>query len=111
MVSTANCFASEGIRNMKPRLFVAAAVAAILASAPWSLDAQSRGDHWGGTWASAVVPPPQEPAGAPAPAARPQAPAGGPLAPPQLPLTASGQPNVCPPAVFGPPPGGARGGA
>jgi len=83
---------------MKPRLFVAAAVAAILASAPWSLDAQSRGDHWVGTWATAVV-------------ARPQAPAGGQPAPPQVPLTASGQPNVCQPAVFGPPPGGARGGA
>ena len=83
---------------MKPRLFAAAALAAVLASAPWSLDAQSRSDHWVGTWATAVV-------------ARPQPAAGGQAAPPQLPLTASGQPNACQPAVFGPPPGGGRGGA
>jgi lysophospholipase L1-like esterase len=98
MVSTANYFASEGIRKMKLRLFAAAALSAGLACASWSVSAQSRGDHWVGTWATAVV-------------ARPQAAPGGQPASPQLPLTASGQPNACQPAVFGPPPGGARGGA
>ena len=98
MVSTANYFPSEGIREMKLRLIAAAAVAALLASASWTVDAQSRGDHWVGTWATAVV-------------VRPLPPAGGAAAPPQLPLTSSGQPNACQPAVFGPPPGGARGGA
>jgi lysophospholipase L1-like esterase len=55
-------------------------------------------DHWVGTWATAVV-------------VRPQAPPAGtpPAAPPQLPLTASGQPNACQPAAFGPGPGAGRG--
>ena len=97
MVSTANYFASEGIRTMKGKLFAAVALAAVLATASWTVDAQSRGDRWVGTWATAVV-------------ARPQAVPGGPPAPPQLPLSASGQPNACQPAAFGPPPGGARGG-
>ena len=82
---------------MKGKLFAAVALAAVLATASWTVDAQSRGDHWVGTWATAVV-------------ARPQAVPGGPPAPPQLPLSASGQPNACQPAAFGPPPGGARGG-
>lgn len=52
-------------------------------------------NHWVGTWATAVV-------------VRPQAPA----APQQVPPTASGQPNACQPAAFGPGPGpgGGRGG-
>jgi lysophospholipase L1-like esterase len=85
--------------GMKRRLFAAAAAAAtMLVATSWTIDAQSRGDHWVGTWATAVV-------------ARPVPPPPGqpPSAPPQLPLTASGQPNACQPAVFGPGPGGGRG--
>ena len=52
-------------------------------------------DHWVGTWATAVV-------------TRPQAPPAGPV---QVPLTASGQPNACQPAAFGPGPGAGRGNA
>ena len=77
-------------------LATCAAVASVLTFAAGTMDAENR-DHWVGTWATAVV-------------ARPQPAPGGPTAPPQLPLTASGQPNACQPAVFGPPPGGARGG-
>src|SRR4051812_6796492 len=60
------------------------AVVAIVMAAAWlttaTTDAQTRGEHWVGTWATAVV-------------ARPQTAQGGqpPAAPPQLPLTASGQ--------------------
>ncbi len=57
-------------------------------------------EHWVGTWATAVV-------------VRPQAPPAGqtPAGPVQVPLTASGQPNACAPANFGPGPGpgGGRG--
>src|SRR5215471_15486421 len=83
---------------MKLRLLaVAAALACVVASASWTIQAQNRGDRWVGTWATAVV-------------ARPQPVPGGQPPPPQLPLTASGQPNACQPAAFGPPAGGARGG-
>jgi len=83
---------------MKLRLLAGvAALACVLASGSWTIQAQNRGDRWVGTWATAVV-------------ARPQPVPGGQPPPPQLPLTASGQPNACQPAVFGPPPGGARGG-
>src|SRR5689334_2214204 len=83
---------------MRAKLYAAAAALAVLAaSAPLTMRAQTRGDHWVGTWATAVV-------------VRPQPASGGPPAAPQLPLTASGQPNACQPAVFGPPPGGARAG-
>ena len=58
----------------------------ILIVASAALQAQSR-DHWVGTWATAVV-------------VRPQTPA----APLTLPPTASGQPNACQPASFGPAP-------
>jgi lysophospholipase L1-like esterase len=53
-------------------------------------------EHWVGTWATAVV-------------VRPQAPPAGapPIAPPQLPAT--GIPNACAPAAFGPGPGPAPG--
>jgi len=51
-------------------------------------------DHWVGTWATAVVVRPQGPAAAPAP----------------VPPTASGLPNVCQPAAFGPGRGAGRGG-
>ena len=81
---------------MKHKVYVAvAAVAAVMAAASWSIDAQSRGERWVGTWATAVV-------------ARLQPPAAGqpPPAPPQLPLSASGLPNACQPAAFGPGPGG-----
>ncbi len=81
------------------RMYAAAAsLAMVVASASWTLDAQSRGEHWVGTWATAVV-------------ARPQPPPEGapPAPPPQLPLTASGLPNACQPAAFGPGPGGGRG--
>src|SRR5256885_2534992 len=58
-------------------------------------------EHWVGTWATAVV-------------VRPQAPPAGqaPAGPVQVPLTASGQPNACASANFGPGPGpgGGRGG-
>src|SRR5665213_902706 len=84
MVCTANHSASEG-NDMKK---IALALI-IIASA--ALQAQSR-DHWVGTWATAVV-------------VRPQAPA----APLTLPPTASGQPNACQPAAFGPGPGAGRG--
>ncbi len=50
-------------------------------------------DHWVGTWATAVV-------------VRPQ---GPPAAPAAVPPSASGQPNACAPAAFGPGPGPARG--
>ena len=85
--------------TMTFRTFAGAAWLAVLVATPWTIAAQSRGEHWVGTWATAVV-------------ARPPAPAPGqaPQAPPQLPLAASGQPNICPPAVFGPPSGGGRGG-
>jgi len=76
-------------------------VAAVMAAASLTtatIDAQGRGEHWVGTWATAVVARPQ-----PAPGGQPSASA------PQLPLSASGQPNACQPAVFGPPPGGGRG--
>ena len=56
-------------------------------------------DHWVGTWATAVVIRPQAP-----PAGQAPAPA------PSLPASASGTPNACAPAAFGPGPGGARGG-
>jgi len=64
---------------------------ALIIIAAAALQAQSR-DHWVGTWATAVV-------------VRPQAPA----APLTLPPTASGQPNACQPAAFGPGPGAGRG--
>jgi len=84
---------------MTGRLFPAAlAVAALLAVASSTIDAQNRGERWIGTWATAVVARPVPP-----PAGQPPAP------PPQLPLTASGMPNACQPAVFGPGPGGGRG--
>jgi lysophospholipase L1-like esterase len=86
--------------SMTRKVFAAAvAAAAVVAAASWNIDAQSRGDHWVGTWATAVV-------------ARPQPPAAGqpPAAPPQLPLSATGLPNACQPAAFGPGPGrGGRG--
>ena len=78
-------------------MFAGAAGLAVLLSAPWTINAQSRSEHWVGTWATAVV-------------ARPPAPAPGQAqTPPQLPFAASGQPNICQPAVFGPPAAG-RGG-
>jgi lysophospholipase L1-like esterase len=80
---------------MRHRIFAAAALfAAVLAAASWKIDAQSRGDRWVGTWATAVVARPQPVAGQP------------PAAPPQLPPSASGLPNACQPANFGPGPGG-----
>jgi lysophospholipase L1-like esterase len=79
---------------MKHKVFAAAAAVACVA-ASWTIDAQNRGEHWVGTWATAVV-------------ARPQPPAAGqpPAAPAQLPPSASGLANACQPANFGPGPGG-----
>ena len=58
-------------------------------------------DHWVGTWATAVV-------------IRPQAPPAGqaPAPPAAVPASATGTPNACAPAVFGPgpAPGGGRAG-
>src|SRR5476649_2295241 len=79
MVSTANHSASEG-NDMKKIAF------ALIIIASAALQAQSR-DHWVGTWATAVV-------------VRPQAS----VAPLTVPPTASGQPNACQPAAFGPGP-------
>ncbi len=84
---------------MTLRTFAGAAVVAVaVASSSWSATAQRRTEHWVGSWATAVV-------------ARPQPAGAGAAPPPQLPLAANGQPNICQPAVFGPPPGGGRGGA
>jgi lysophospholipase L1-like esterase len=62
------------------------------------VSASAAGDHWVATWATAVVTRPQPPPAGQAPAA-----------PAQMPLTASGQPNACQPAAFGPGPGAGRG--
>src|SRR3954451_20380500 len=83
MVSTANHSAGEGISQFMKK--AALALLFVLTLAP--VAPQGAGDHWVGTWATAVV-------------VRPQA--------PQPPPAASGPPNACAPAVFGPPPGAGR---
>jgi lysophospholipase L1-like esterase len=83
---------------MKRIGIVARLVLSLLFVAFGMVRASAAGDHWVGTWATAVV-------------TRPQAPPAGQAAPApvQMPLTASGQPNACQPAAFGPGPGPAAG--